>query len=154
MAQACHRAQQANIWRLELLNLYGGVYADTDIEPLKNIEPLLDGASAVASPFAAQVAGKTAINNAFLASEPGHPWIVDSLAGIAARDPKVHKSMGSSLVTATLASHPEVKVLDKHDIYQSPSWYKLSRIREPNPKWSAIHWFSYQWYPTGFERLP
>jgi FkbM family methyltransferase len=61
-------SQKSNIARYEILLREGGVYADCDLEPLRNIEPLLIGASLVVGE---EQPGR--LNNAFVAAIPGHP---------------------------------------------------------------------------------
>lgn len=43
LAQCQHPAQMADLLRMEILTVHGGVYIDTDFECLKPIEALLDG---------------------------------------------------------------------------------------------------------------
>lgn len=149
LQQALHLAQQSNILRLELLFAFGGVYIDMDLEPLKTLDPIIENCDACISPFFMDPAR---CNNSFLACTPQHSWIADCLKTLPLRDPKVTLSMGSSHVTAALATHPEVAILDKHIVLQMPVWEVLRSIgRKPDPKTRAIHHFSSAWYPTGFE---
>jgi mannosyltransferase OCH1-like enzyme len=138
--RCCHVRQSSNWMRLHALRSEGGVYVDFDTESLKNIEPLLDGRSACATPF--HMSGPTAekrVCNSFLAAEPEHPWIVECCERLKDADPAVHLSMGSSMVSAALARHPEVAMLDRDDILQRPFWSELRRA--PDPRWYAIHHF-------------
>lgn len=48
LARSCHLAQRANIWRYEIVNRFGGVYIDTDIEPLRPLDDLLTDLEAFA----------------------------------------------------------------------------------------------------------
>ena len=48
LARACHQAQRANIWRYEIVARFGGVYVDTDIEPIRPLDDLLGGLEAFA----------------------------------------------------------------------------------------------------------
>jgi inositol phosphorylceramide mannosyltransferase catalytic subunit len=69
---------QSDILRLELLEQHGGVYVDTDFEPIKPLDPLLEGVEAAA---AWESQGRW-VGQAFLASAPGHPFftaLVDAL---------------------------------------------------------------------------
>lgn len=38
-------AQASMLWRWELISKFGGVYVDCDVEPIKNLEPLLRGSA-------------------------------------------------------------------------------------------------------------
>jgi mannosyltransferase OCH1-like enzyme len=157
LACCCHNAQRANIWRLLVLRKLGGVYIDTDIEPIKAIDVLTDNSDALASPFfTGGWPGRNGVNNAFIAATPEHPWIVECCERLKDRDPSVPLSMGSRHVSSVLASHPEVTVLDRKAIYQNPAWHDgIERLRPPGHPWRrdiyAIHHFSYLWHPTGFE---
>jgi mannosyltransferase OCH1-like enzyme len=66
---------QADIVRLELLWRYGGVYADTDIEPFRSLGPLLDGQACVVARSPQVRHGVHSITNAFMAAAPEHPFI-------------------------------------------------------------------------------
>lgn len=72
---------QADLLRLELLWLYGGVYADTDVEPLKPFDPLLEGRTAFAAWSPNLYHGRQVVTQAVIASTPGHEWIDACIAG-------------------------------------------------------------------------
>jgi mannosyltransferase OCH1-like enzyme len=59
----------SSLLRLELLNRFGGIYADCDCECLKPLDSLLDY-----SAFAAEQDGGR-ICNAVVGAEPGHSWV-------------------------------------------------------------------------------
>ena len=61
-------SSRSNVARCEILFREGGVYVDCDVEPLRNIEPLLEGATFVIAYATADLHG-----NSFIASVPGHP---------------------------------------------------------------------------------
>jgi len=67
-----YRAQnvgaKADIWRYEILYLYGGVYVDVDFEAVAPLDPLI-----YVHPFFAGVGGFDYINNAIIGAKPGHP---------------------------------------------------------------------------------
>ena len=58
--------------RYLVLHHFGGVYLDMGFVPMKNIEPLLDGADFVA---AEENPTDHVVNMAFIGTEPGHPLI-------------------------------------------------------------------------------
>ena len=85
-AEELHRCR-ADVTRLECLWKLGGVYVDTDVEPVRNLEPLLAqvraaGATAfvVWSPHPWH--GRRLVSNAVLGATPGHPWIAKAMAGL------------------------------------------------------------------------
>lgn len=67
-------AERSDLFRYELLNRFGGVYVDTDMECLRPIEPLLDSVEA----FAAWEAPDR-LGNAILGFTPGHPAVALTL---------------------------------------------------------------------------
>jgi len=138
-ASCCHVRQQSNWARLHILWEHGGLYADWDTEFLRDIEPLLSGATAVASPFYARGARLRACN-AFLAAAPHHPWIGRCLDLLKEADPATHLSMGSKLISEALDSRDDVRLLGREDVLQRPFWRRLGR--KPDPKWYAVHHFA------------
>lgn len=86
---------QADILRLELLYVLGGVYVDMDVEPHMNIEPIVDGREVVLfrSPNK-NMAGYRAITNCVMAAAPGHPFIRALIDGLPeAIEDHGHKSL-------------------------------------------------------------
>lgn len=97
---------QADLLRLELLDRFGGVYADCDIKPLRNIEPLLDGQFAAA--YSPQTwKGRHPVTNAWMVSPPDHP-LVEACIAQAPRDAEEYRgrplarSVGPWLITRQL----------------------------------------------------
>lgn len=77
------RRFEADVLRLELLHEFGGLYVDTDVEPLLPMDALLDGRSCVvARSPQADSRGYHAITNCVMAAVPGHPWIRALLDGL------------------------------------------------------------------------
>lgn len=81
-----HRCR-ADVVRLEALWRYGGVYVDTDVEPVRALDPLLvyvreRGATAfiVWSPHPWK--GKRLVSNAVISAVPQHPWIAKAMEGL------------------------------------------------------------------------
>lgn len=66
---------RADLLRLEILEQVGGLYVDMDVEPLRPVEELLEGEGAVAAWSPNRWKGERVLSNAFMAAEPGHPWI-------------------------------------------------------------------------------
>lgn len=59
------------ILRLEVLRMFGGVYVDTDVEPLRSLEPLRElGCFATPSKDRGDV-----VSDAVIGAEPGHPYL-------------------------------------------------------------------------------
>ena len=79
----------ADIVRLELLWTYGGFWCDTDVEPLRPLDDLVDQLAvdvmaqvAVAGRSPQQIANVHPITNAVMAATPHHPWIGALLDGL------------------------------------------------------------------------
>jgi mannosyltransferase OCH1-like enzyme len=141
-ASACRPQQAANIVRLELLDRFGGVWLDHDMEPLRPIDELLVGAEAAAAPFRFA----PGVNNSFMAASPGHPWIRRCLALMRERDPDRPLSMGSRMVTDALG--PDVVVLPRLAILQDIAWREIGKRFRPPAESRAVHHFA------SVEKLP
>lgn len=76
------RRFEADLLRLELLEQYGGVYVDADVEPLANVASLLDGRICLVGRSPQSSGGVHAITNAVMAAVPGHPWIAALVDGV------------------------------------------------------------------------
>lgn len=74
-----HRCR-ADVVRLEVLWKFGGVYVDTDVEPVRPLDPLLAqihrmNATAFIVWSANRWKGRRLVSNAVIGAAPGHPWI-------------------------------------------------------------------------------
>lgn len=69
---------KSNLLRYSVLWRHGGVYLDTDFEPLSNIEPLLDGEQCVVGEESPGL-----VASGFIACVPGHPVLRAALDGAA-----------------------------------------------------------------------
>ena len=81
-----HRCR-ADVMRLEVLWRFGGVYVDTDIEPVRALDGLLAqvqaaGASAFIAWSSNRWHGRRLVSNAAIGAEPGHPFIRRAMAGL------------------------------------------------------------------------
>lgn len=79
---------EADLLRLELLWLFGGVYVDCDVEPLKPFDPLLDGNSAFIAFSPNRAGNKRVLTQAVMAAAPGHRFLrhcIDELPDAARR---------------------------------------------------------------------
>lgn len=136
----CHDRQWSNWVRLQALWVHGGVYVDYDTQPVRNIEPLLAGHVAVATPFFGRAPTAPECCNSFLAAILHHPWIGECLKLLEKADPAVHLSMGSSLISEALAGRTDVHIANRFAVLQRPGWHRLGR--NPPPTTFAIHHFA------------
>ena len=72
--------QRANILRYALLDHFGGVYIDMDVTCRHSLEPLRT------IPWLSPAAHPAGVNNAFILSRPGHPFLKTLLAAVPKRD--------------------------------------------------------------------
>ena len=128
LRDSCHLSQRSNIWRYELLHRLGGLYLDTDFEPLKCIEPLVDGLEAFAGRCHVANSRDTAIGCAMIGCIPRHPWTRDLIDNMATRDPGISMSLGSKYFTEITSRHPEVHLFESDTFYsqrcEQPGHYK------------------------------
>lgn len=157
MVKACHLSQRSNIWRYRLVQQFGGVYIDTDVEPFKPIDSLVANHTTFA---AHRKANYTRFECAFFGAVPNHPWADDLVRGLVGRDPAVTLSMGTEYFTLTTFRHPEVVKLAKEHIWSEPpeNWSEAKReakVPDANenviPEAYAKHHWSSAWYPEGFK---
>lgn len=76
------RRFEADLLRLELLEQFGGLYVDCDVEPLANLEPLLEGGTCVVGRSPQQASGVQPITQCIMAAEPLHPFVTALIDGI------------------------------------------------------------------------
>lgn len=106
---------KANIARIELLYLYGGVYADTDFEFYKNIEPLLKDYDHF---FTGEKQG--IIGNGIIGSVAGHPILKKLLDGM----PESNKANIDYPPTTRTGVVYQTRTLDINDInYLKPELF-------------------------------
>lgn len=142
LKDACHFGQQANIYRLELLRKYGGLYVDTDTEPLKNIEPMIKDREAFVGQ---QFFHPNCCSNALIGAVPNHPWIDKAVRLLPTKDPKISLSMGDVFIT-------HVSILHLKEVYRIPVWQYLSAYSEkltvkirPTSNTFVVHHFCSRW---------
>lgn len=72
-----HASQRSNIVRYEVLRRWGGVYVDTDVEPRRPLDSLLEHES-----FAIAREDDRWLGTAFMASAPAHPFVTHLCATV------------------------------------------------------------------------
>jgi len=134
-------AQLADLVRLEVLYVHGGVYVDQDYEPYRPFDSLLG-----AQVFAAYE-DRTSVPNAVLGSVPNHPAIKQCL-DLAVQRVKAHKGVwnaGPGVTTQVFTSRDDVLLLPPGAFY--PYHYKekekagVDHKREQPWAFGAHHWW-------------
>jgi len=145
LAAACHLSQRSNIWRYELINRFGGVYLDTDVEPIRPIDDLLAGVEAFASLMIAHRDKKTQIclGCSVFGATLNHPWPSSLSSRLDTMDATIHGSLGSHYFSDVTDTHPEVTRFP-------PGVFSASNKISGG---YAIHHWSSRWWPNSFKPL-
>jgi|WetSurMetagenome_2_1015567.scaffolds.fasta_scaffold04766_4 mannosyltransferase OCH1-like enzyme len=157
-------AKRSDVWRYEILEQLGGVYLDTDFEPVKPLDPILDGVLAFAGLVETRYGWsdsdpsgkiKLEVGCSIMGSTPHHPFLVELVRRIPLADPKAQLSLAFPFVTEVVGKYPDVKLFDPRVFYPVP-WdrYALggrrSLRRDPlPPETCAVHRWSSNWYDEG-----
>ena len=159
LARACHLSQRANIWRYEIVRQLGGLYLDTDMEPFKPIDGLIDDVQAfvVRGTRRNQVVYETA----FFGAIPHHPLLNTLVAELPTRDPSITLSLGVDYFTPIVQRTSGVTVIESNLVlFPHPKdWAPNSKCTpqaaelQPPPEAYAIHRWSSVWSPTGFQAI-
>ncbi len=107
-------AERADIIRLEVLLRFGGLYADTDFECLRSIEPLLEGIE-----FCAAAIKQGRVSNALIGARPGHPILERAISELRPRTEYGYDKSGTGpfLLNKLLRQHPEVTIFPPEYFY-------------------------------------
>lgn len=136
--KAANGAQLADMIRLEALVRWGGVYVDSDVEPLRPLDPLLH-----LSAFAAWE-DERVVPNAVMGATPGHPAMIECLQLMLSRIPGDTWPAGPGVTTQVLPGRPDVLCLPPGAFY--PYHYQQKhRAREDfraTQPWAFVvhHW--------------
>ena len=157
--KAANVSQRTNIWRYHIINWLGGLYVDTDVEPLKPIDPLIENLEAFTS---ARTNNPSVYECALMGATPQHSWLDDLVKNIHTQDPSVSFSLGVEYFTPITKVHAEVSLLpDKAFLSNCPSQWLTSggppyvgtnrgTLTEDT---YAIHHWSHRWFSGGLEPL-
>ncbi len=132
-------AERSDLLRLELLYKFGGIYLDIDFDVLKRLDPILSMAPIVVGNLK-----EWRVNNAFMATVPGHPVM---RAMIDEAMPRIYfgldkEASGSLFVDNMLKPYkdtPEVKLLPPECFY----------VDVPTSESFATHYFDRSWKDDG-----
>jgi inositol phosphorylceramide mannosyltransferase catalytic subunit len=154
LRDSCHLSQKSNIWRYELLHRLGGLYLDTDFEPLKCIEPLIVGLKAFAGKcHVANSPNMTIGCGGMFGCVSRDPWTKDLIENMPSRDPGISMSLGASYFNEITSRHPEVHLFEP-DVFYSQRCEQPGHYKSPIPTAAyAVHRWSSKWFPDGFKPL-
>lgn len=132
---------RSDLARYEILYDIGGVYIDCDLEPLRPVDELVEGAESVIARECNRF-----INNAFMGAIPGSAWLADVLAGLRASvlsQPRArsNRQTGAHYLTKVARRHPELRVLPAELVYPF-HWSELDQRTRPPAEgaYTRHHW--------------
>ncbi len=135
-------SELSNLVRYELLQRFGGVYVDTDVESRRSLAPLLRGIDSFA---ALERPGR--VGTAVLGSTPGHPafaraaQLARRTLGIGAHSPEAN---GPYFLSLILEQEPSVAIFAAQLFYPY-LWDELERRHETFPDAYAVHHWTLSW---------
>lgn len=138
-------AQKAGLIRLELLWAYGGVYVDSDVEPLRRMDELLS-----CKAFAAWE-DANCVPDAVLGAVPGHPAVAEMLNMAAERliGGADAWHTGPGVTTAVLPNREDTTVLSPGAFYPYHYLEKAARSNEKfaeTAPWAySVHHWAHSW---------
>ncbi len=134
---------RTNLLRLIVLHETGGVWVDADLQALRNVEPLIEGATAFTSRESERF-----VNNGFTGCEPGDPWyaaMVDAAPSriLTRRNARSNVQCGPHLYTETIRRFEHVRVLPTELIYPVPRT-DLGGLGSDHPEAYTVHHWNNQ----------
>lgn len=146
-------AQRADIARLELLHRYGGVYVDTDFEPLKPLDALIAGTTC----FIATEDGRW-LATGIMGAVPGHPFVADLIDGLPRsiqehQDAPPNQQTGPKYVSRRYQAYTEAHPDDPVTVFPAALFYPYhftepERAGDVFPDAYAVHHWSHSWKPS------
>jgi mannosyltransferase OCH1-like enzyme len=148
--QRCHSpAQQADLMRLEILWREGGIYVDTDCEPVRSMEPLRELSCFFGSEDGSHY------STSVIGAGPGHPAIRSYLDGILRGGRvglalPVNEATGPVFATEVLTGRTDVTLLPPEAFYPEPfedskRRFRRSRRRLAGPGTYVVHRWAHSW---------
>jgi hypothetical protein len=136
------QSELSNLVRYELLQRFGGVYVDTDVECRRSLTPLLRGIDAFA---ALERPGR--VGTAVLGSIAGHP-IFERAAGLARRTLGLgadsSDANGPYFLSLILEQEPNMAIFGPQLFYPY-LWDELERRNEAFPDAYTVHHWTLSW---------
>jgi len=113
LSKARSNVERSNLLRIQVVLQFGGIYADTDIECLRSLEPLIRSATAFAVWGDRDPERRPRLNNFLFGAVPGHPAIrnaLDRTANVIGTGTPPANTLGA--FTQALLWHSDVVKLD------------------------------------------
>jgi mannosyltransferase OCH1-like enzyme len=136
---------RSDVLRYHLLETYGGVWVDMDLEPQLPIDSLCEGVSA----WACWEEDDTWVGSSILAAERGHPWISHLLDRLQynhrLKEPVTAntKKTGPQFITKLTRYRDDVKLYPSHYFFPY-KWNELERKGQRFPASFAIHHWNHK----------
>lgn len=132
-------AAQSNAVRLRAVLLFGGIYLDCDVEPVKPIPE----SWRLHEAFAFEQDEQKRLCNAIFGAEHGHHWIG---AQWASRLQYRRRDAAWGVYLMTEWALRDVTRLPPHLVYPF-SWETPQAERKPHPESVLVHWWENSWNP-------
>jgi mannosyltransferase OCH1-like enzyme len=142
-------AGKSDVLRYELLWKFGGIYVDTDVEPLRPFDELFDDPR----PFIGWE-DSNLLCPTVMGAPPKHPAIGELLDELPRwfrrfRNAAPNRQTGPYFVTRYLRGRADVRRLDP-DAFYPVGWWEKARLGGPYPDRSfAVHHWDAGWLPDG-----
>ena len=159
-------AKRSDVWRYEILEQQGGVYLDTDFEPIKCIDPLLAGKEAFVGLCETKFGWDELNPQGFVKLEmgcsivgcvPHHRWMQDLVDRTPLQSPTEQLALAFPFLTKVTFEYPEVHRFPTETFYpvtwsQYANGGKKSLRKEVLPEGTyAVHRWSSCWFEEGLK---
>lgn len=151
IARCPNYSQMSDVLRYYILSQFGGVYIDTDFQCLRNIEPLIEGASAFAAWQLDDHGAEGAVAAGICGAVSGHPLFKSLVDGLSDQDVGKFRSIGPAYFTRRVRGGFDIRILEREHFYPY-SWTELDRRNENFPNSFAVHHWAGKWYKDSFMR--
>jgi inositol phosphorylceramide mannosyltransferase catalytic subunit len=141
-------AGRSDVLRYEVLARWGGVYVDTDVEPLRPFDALLEG-----EPFAAWEDANL-LCPTVMGSTPNHPAVLALLDSLpwwswTFRKAQPNRQTGPYFLTYVWKKRTDVRLFPPVSFFPV-HWSEKAKLGGPYPAESfAAHWWNASWLPDG-----
>ena len=162
-------SKRSDVWRYDILEQLGGVYLDTDFEPIKCLEPILKGVRAFAGLVETRYGWsddlhdgkvKIEVGCSLVGTVPHSPLARDLVEGIPRQDAQAQLSLAFPYLTEVVARHKDAVRLFSPDVFYPVTWdrYALGgrkslRKEALSEATYAVHRWSSCWFSNSLKKL-